>query len=183
MIKIALAAVAIMAFPNIGYANAKDFNIDVAGDTVYISGYLGKPLDASFETIQDKVRNVVIRSQGGLVSVAEHISRIVHKKHMTTIVYDYCYSACTVIFASGERRIAHQKATFMIHGAHIGDGGRSPDGASALFQLNATVIERYIEYGVNESFVRAHVTYPQARFEPAFDAQTAIQINLATSLQ
>ncbi len=183
MKKIAIAALAIMICQTFGLANASESKLNVAGDTAYISGYLGTDIDASFRGISDSVRTVVIKSEGGLVSVAEHISNIVHKNHMTTIVYDYCYSACAVIFASGERRIAHQNATFLIHGAHIGGGGRSPDIASALFQLNAKVVNRYIEYGVNESFVREHVTYPQAMFESAFDAHTAIQINLATSLR
>ena len=181
--KIAIAALIIMASQTISAANASEIKLNVAGDTAYISGYLGPDVDASFSVISASVKNVVIKSEGGLTSVAEHISNIVHKNHMTTIVYDYCYSACAVIFASGERRIAYRKATFLIHGAHIRDGGSLPDVASALFQLNSGVINRYIEYGVNESFVREHVTYPQVMFEPVFDARTAIQINLATSLQ
>ena len=183
MNRLATTALAIMIGSNIGVAASRESRLNVSGDTVYISGYIGTELDESFRAIPESVRKVVIKSEGGLVNAAENISNIVHKNHMTTIVYDYCYSACTVIFASGERRVAHPDSKFLIHGAHIGDGGGSPAIASTLFQLNAGVIRRYIEYGVNESFVREHVTYPQAMFGATFDAQTAIQINLATSLQ
>ncbi len=183
MNKIVTAVFAILMSQSIGFAEAREGTLSVAGDTAYISGYIGTDLGALFSAMPGTVKTVNIRSEGGLVNVAVNISNIIHKNHMTTVVNDYCYSACAIIFASGERRIAHRQSTFLIHGAHVRGGSASPNIAMALFQLNASVINRYIEYGVDESFIRRHVTYPQVMFEPAFDARTAMAINLATTLQ
>ena len=172
----------IIVFLNIGSETAIESRLDIVGDTANISGYLGKAIGTMFDSIPSSVRIITLKSVGGLVSVSVHISDIVHNNHMTTIVYDYCYSACAIIFASGERRIAHPNATFLIHGAHIEGRDRSQYTASMLFQLNVLIINRYIEYGVDETFIRDNVTYPQPMFQPVFNALTAVRINLATSL-
>ena len=80
---------------------------------------------------------------------------------MTTIVRGYCYRACTTIAASGTQRIAHTESSFSIHGASVGGRGDAQTFVSAAFQINLSVINRHIEYGINPAFVREHVTYRQ----------------------
>ncbi|MEI7610593.1 MAG: ATP-dependent Clp protease proteolytic subunit [Rhodospirillaceae bacterium] len=166
-----------------GFAQASESKIIVSGDTIFISGYIGSDTKKIFSEAPASAKNVDISSAGGLVSAAEYISDIIHERHMTTIVRGYCYSACTIIFASGAQRIAHAESSFSIHGVSIGGRGNAQAFASTAFQINASVINRYIEYGINPAFVREHVTYPQRMFEPAFDAYTAMNINLATEIK
>ena len=179
---IARTAFPIIVFLNIGPKTGIESRIDVIGDTAYIVGYLSKGMEEKFSNIKGQVKVVVLKSAGGFVGVATVIADVVHNNNMTTIVYDYCYSACTIIFASGKQRFAHPKATFLIHGAHIEGRNRSQYTATAIFQLNAAIINRFIGYGVDEAFIRENVTYPQPMFDSVFSANTALQINLATSI-
>ena len=183
MNRVTPTALALIIATMAGFSQASESKTIVSGDTIFISGYIGLDTKKIFSEAPVSTTNVDISSAGGLVSAAEYISDIIHERHMTTIVRGYCYSACTIIFASGTQRIAHTESSFSIHGASVGGRGDAQTFASTAFQINSSVINRYIEYGINPAFVHEHVTYPQRMFEPAFDAYTAIGINLATAIK
>lgn len=90
-----------------------------------------------------------LNSPGGSVMEAYMLGDFVGKHKLTTLVKDSCLSACTVVFASGARRLATRTAKFGFHGFTAG--------ALASADVKAGAIEKYRELlsssGVHSSFI------------------------------
>jgi len=75
------------------------------GDRIVLTGTIGPGDDAAFAAaIDGNVKTVVLGSDGGRVSEAMTIGRLIRKRHLDTAVPSSCASACALIWAAGVKR-------------------------------------------------------------------------------
>lgn len=90
------------------------------GDIIIISGPIIPGMEKKVESlITPKIQGVIIASPGGDLETAVKISRSIYNSQLSTLVpkHAMCYSACTLIFQAGQRRVAYGDAMFMYHSA------------------------------------------------------------------
>jgi hypothetical protein len=75
------------------------------GDRIVLTGSIQEGDDAAFAVAVDSgVRMVVLGSDGGRVTEAMAIGRLIRERHLDTAVPSSCVSACALIWAAGQRR-------------------------------------------------------------------------------
>jgi len=75
------------------------------GDRIVLTGTIEPGDDAAFAAaIDGNVKTVVLGSDGGRVSEAMTIGRLIRKRHLDTAVPSSCVSACALIWAAGVKR-------------------------------------------------------------------------------
>lgn len=80
-------------------------DIDIAA-TKRLSGFLGK---------NSGIKKLIIESEGGNIFEARGIARLVKENSLHTHVDGKCFSACTLIYVSGDLRTAGVNAEFGFH--------------------------------------------------------------------
>lgn len=98
---------------------------------ITLSGSFDEHMEEEFLKIVNKNQNkkdvmISLNSHGGLIAVYESISNILEemKANGTTITTHVgknkiCMSACTALFAHGDKRMAHTESTWMFHGVYV----------------------------------------------------------------
>jgi hypothetical protein len=75
------------------------------GNRIVLTGSIQEGDDAAFAAAVDSgVRMVVLGSDGGRVTEAMAIGRLIRERHLDTAVPSSCVSACALIWAAGQRR-------------------------------------------------------------------------------
>src|SRR5215831_12383257 len=107
MIRIAVVSLALLlaALLTATAAPAEAATITRNGDRIILTGSIQEGDDAAFAAALDSsVRTVVLGSDGGRVSEAMAIGRLIRKRRLDTSVPSSCVSACALIWAGGVRR-------------------------------------------------------------------------------
>lgn len=162
--------------------------ITVKNGIAYLYGEITNGYAQKFSRIPRDVTKLIITSPGGLVDEGEQIAMEVKNRNMSTIAIGYCYSACTVIFAAGNQRIAKHDVKFLIHSTKLICFNRndscsySQEEIRITEQENRKLISYYDRFGVDGNFTRSAVRWPQKQNEKMFDPNVAKEINLATHI-
>ena len=97
----------------------KTYNLQVNGEEyVYVTGSLDPGITKQLAILIDqhpKVTTIVLDSEGGRVYEARGIAALARKRAMTTYSSGKCYSACTIAFAGGKRRLLAPDAELGFH--------------------------------------------------------------------
>ncbi len=100
---------------------------------------------------------VQIESPGGYVHDAQRMAALIQSRHLNTVSFEKCASACTLMFAAGEMRFLGPNVKFGFHRSGYPTMQRfSPIGASdrqsAQFLRQRGVAEDFIEHKLNTPF-------------------------------
>ena len=96
-----------------------DFTLQLRGDTIELGGEINYLMYQKLLITLSKnkdVRNISLDSNGGIVFAARSIGRIIEENNLTTRVDSLCYSACTLVFAAGSKRLLSEGAEMGFHG-------------------------------------------------------------------
>lgn len=91
---------------------------DAETGRVVVRGVLQRGSATRFRDVLESAplaRVVELESPGGLVWEAEWISKQIEARRMDTLIVRSCASACVDIFASGQERLMHARATVGLH--------------------------------------------------------------------
>jgi hypothetical protein len=103
----------------------------VDGTEITLTGPINLKQYNAFRDIIDvnKLRRVVLDSQGGNIFAARGFHRLIVERGLDTHVTTDCFSACTIIFIAGENRTAETSARFGFHAYayHHGHTGQQID--------------------------------------------------------
>ena len=105
--------------------------VEVVGNTVYIVGWLSRDVLASLKDLEPGKQYIIsLSSSGGEVSASMVMSLFIRMNQYTTYVgrNKRCYSACTLLFQAGIRRIAHKSASFLYHAVRYSKFSRKNPG-------------------------------------------------------
>jgi hypothetical protein len=112
----------LMPLPQPDGAMAKPMTFDlVGGGKLMASGTIAPGVSEAFATEigkrADYIKTVVLNSQGGSVTDALAMGRLIREKKFATEVEagKYCASSCPLVFAGGVERRAGDKATIGVH--------------------------------------------------------------------
>ena len=96
------------------------------------------------EATSSRVTAVALESPGGVLGAAAAIAGQIHAHGITTVVENgaICVSACVLLFAAGQTRVAGPTAMIGVHGAADEHGTQT---APALV-ATAAIARRYAEY-------------------------------------
>jgi hypothetical protein len=91
---------------------------------IKINGDISDSLENNFkELLKESVDancksyELTLKSHGVNIWNALQLGEVIRDKKMTTIVVDYCKSACLYLFISGETRVAHKNSVLGMHQA------------------------------------------------------------------
>lgn len=100
-----------------------------------------------------EIKFFILHSPGGNVSEAMEMARLVRKAELTTKVQadGYCGSACPLVFAGGQDRLAHSEAWIGVHRVYAAPGafGTLNDGIAQAQGLAASIQDLLVELGVD----------------------------------
>jgi|GEM_PF-4548240 Predicted periplasmic protein len=127
---------------------------------VILNGALGngvaQAVIAEFQKASTQKILFELNSEGGLNSESDQIIAAMNElraqgKQVDTFVANgsKCASACTLLFISGDRRIAAATAAFMFHAVQY----RSVPGAANSFQTTL-IVKYYIEHGMSSAWIK-----------------------------
>ncbi len=97
----------------------KTYHVRLRGKGVaYVTGSLDPGVTRELSSLIDKhpdITTIVLESDGGRIFEARGIAKIAKNGALTTYAPAKCYSACTIAFAGGERRILGPGAELGFH--------------------------------------------------------------------
>ena len=94
-------------------------------------------------------------SDGGSVTEAQAIARVITARELNTYTANTCSSACTIAFVAGLERFIAANGRLGFHTTSI-KGAASPNGEA----LNAAMREAYLAKGVDKDFIQKALSYP-----------------------
>jgi len=108
--------------------------IEVDHSTVTISGDIIFGDFVAFQSKTSSLNNavVVLKGNGGRLLPAIKIGEMIRTKGYTTYVYEYCASACTLIWLAGLQRYMTPTAMIGLHAAYDTGSGVASGSANAL---------------------------------------------------
>jgi hypothetical protein len=124
-----------------------------------------------------KIKTVVLRSGGGYLLDSEIIASYIRNNNINTLIEgnSYCFSACTLIFQSGIRRIVYDGGTLMYHSATTTTQGVS---VKSVYYTNV-FYAWLVQYGLNIYFVR----FLRKPAEVYIGAKDALRYGIATEIR
>ncbi|KJS40003.1 MAG: hypothetical protein VR70_07045 [Rhodospirillaceae bacterium BRH_c57] len=116
--------------------------IDVQGVVAHLTGDITEDLPEKIAALPDGVRVLVLTSTGGYTAPAFEAAKDIRARNLTTYVPEFCFSACTMLFQAGSRRVIGVQGSLMFHAS------RPPNG-----EFDYWVGRIYARYGLDEEFV------------------------------
>lgn len=116
--------------------------IEVRGAVAHLTGDITKDLPEKIKGLPNGVRVLVLTSVGGYTSPAFEAAKDIRARGLTTYEPAFCFSACTMLFQAGSRRIIGPKGSLMFHAS------RPPNA-----EFDYWVGRIYSRYGLDEEFV------------------------------
>jgi hypothetical protein len=95
-----------------------------------------------------------LNSEGGRVTEAKKLGRLIKARGLSTYVAGECLSACTVAFMGGQERLVGPEAQLGFHAFDV------PGGANLQADIKREGIEFYVEQGVDRAFARRALETP-----------------------
>lgn len=103
-------------------------------------------IEAQLYHSDGSIKTIVLTSKGGDIAAAMELGFLIKSHHMNTEAKDYCVSACTIVFVSGERRsIPDGDRILGFHAPQFGGDPNNPADPAPLIQF-------YEDYGVTPDF-------------------------------
>ncbi len=104
-----------------------DFSTELKGDTIYLGGEVNYLMYHALLVMLNEQKNVTtisLESEGGIVFAGRSIAKLLEEYELATQVENYCYSVCTLVFASGNKRTLEFGAEIGFHGYRFDMRGR-----------------------------------------------------------
>ncbi len=120
----------------------------------YFSGQINPFTPQRFKDYLDRntqLGTLVLESTGGHVYAAREIARLIQQADINTRVDSYCYSSCTLIFASGTKRTAGTRAELGFHGYQYRTGSSAIYDNIESQQHKDTLI--FLKQGISQTFI------------------------------
>ncbi len=120
----------------------------------YFSGQINPFTPQRFKDYLDRntqLGTLVLESTGGHVYAAREIARLILQADINTRVDSYCYSSCTLIFASGTTRTAGTRAELGFHGYQYRTGSSAIYDNIESQQHKDTLI--FLKQGISQTFI------------------------------
>lgn len=136
------------------------------GRLLMVVGFITQEVAQAIKNAPSSLESVEIESLGGDIFAAMEIAREIRARGLEVRTHTTCWSACTLIFQSGVRRIAEQGSSFMYHRVQF--GGDAAKRAEYQREFSAA----YREHGLPRAFIAKieqskRDLYLQARELPA----------------
>jgi len=149
-------------------------------EIIQLSGSLEFGLTRNLESMLQEypaVTGLVLDSEGGVVSEARGVARVVRENNLSTRVDNRCYSSCTLIFISSDRRAIGPAGKLGFHQYAVADSKMvlqtDPD------QEQARDADIFLDQGVSPEFVERLYSEPHSSlWEPTRDEM--LQFGLIT---
>jgi len=149
------------------------------GKAILFDGAITEGSANRFQAVIDSApsaNTIVLNSRGGRILEAEAIADIIRAKGLKTYVEHLCASACPLIFIAGSDRAAEPNARIGFHQSSF-------PGLSASDISDAEVQQRYIDAGIDPSFVeKAYSTPSDSMWYPSHDELAQAGVISRTSL-
>lgn len=133
--------------------------LEIEQGTVYLSGEIGfdsyNAMAAALRK-QVKLTHLELNSDGGRISAARGIARLVREAGLSTRVSGTCASACTIIFAAGKRRTLSDGARIGFHGYRLVSNVTTLDTDAEQERDKA----EFIKQGMDPAFVNRALAIP-----------------------
>ncbi len=106
-------------------AHARDgssYRLTQRDNVLVFQGDVIWPMVQDFRTrlqADPQINTLVLHSGGGDVIAARRVNDLLRTRTMTTVVPEACHSACTIMFAAGQRRFASPNARIGFHATSI----------------------------------------------------------------
>ena len=107
------ATLVVLAMLLTGPAAAQSIRVD--GETATLVGEIEEDLPDRIASLPEDVRVLVLASVGGYTEAAFDAAKDIRARGLTTYVPEFCFSACTMLFQAGVRRIIGVKGSLMFH--------------------------------------------------------------------
>lgn len=149
--------------------------------TAYIIGHIGPGIrDYILSLDPKKTKRIHLYSSGGKLRQALAIAEYIRKNKIETYVGEQgkCYSACTVIFQAGVKRIAHKTATFMYHYAFNRSGPDNKIITSNKYWTDV-MCNALIKYGVLKDLIGQITPYTDLYLT----AEEAMSYGIVTTIE
>jgi hypothetical protein len=160
-----LATLVVLAMLLTGPAAAQSIRLD--GETATLVGDIEEDLPDRIASLPEDVRILVLTSVGGYTEAAFDAAKDIRVRGLTTYVPEFCFSACTMLFQAGVRRIIGVKGSLMFHPS------RPPNA-----EFDYWVGRIYIRYGLDPKFVERF----NAGGEHTLAPDQAIAVGAATQI-
>jgi len=137
------------------------FEVLNGGQELEFTGGITVGTAEEFERYFDSLnglRTVRLTSNGGRVSEARRIAKLINKRNLTTYVPTYCVSACTDIFLGGRQRLIDPGARLGFHQAYF--PGMSEEYRK---QMIADGVRRLTSLGISWGFAQKARTTPPGK--------------------
>ena len=96
------------------------FNRD--NNLLYLHGSLDigvfSALEQSLKEHPDS-KGIILESKGGNIYQARGLARIIRKRKLNTYSFEYCYSACTLVYVAGKERFLGPEAKLGFHSYRV----------------------------------------------------------------
>ncbi|HHS89125.1 MAG TPA: hypothetical protein ENJ26_02015 [Rhodobacteraceae bacterium] len=171
-----LVALAIPQWGGIGPAQEKDHGVrlDTLRNEFVLEGPISLRGFSALERIiadNPSVRAISLRSQGGSISAARGMARLIEEAGLETRAADPCYSACTLVFMAGQPRVLMLDGALGFHRYEVGTY-RNLGGVVLLDVEEEQARDRayLIGRGVSEAFLdRVFATEPDTIWRPTHE--------------
>lgn len=116
-------------------------------------------LEKKLQTEND-IRHLILNSRGGVISEARGIIRLIREYNLSTHVTSECFSACTLVFISGNQRTIAPEGRLGFHQYALDSIGFNP-GADPN-QQQAIDAELMTGQGVSKAFIERAYSEPHS---------------------
>jgi hypothetical protein len=104
--------------------------VELQGDTLHLRGTIAQGSADRFRVAlghSRRARLVVLTSEGGRLAEAFEIGELIRNRGMSTMAFEECNSACTVVLLSGRERSAAADAIVGFHQSTMSGNSRLDD--------------------------------------------------------
>ena len=140
----------------------------------YLTGELTSSSPRLFQTYisnQPQATELVLDSTGGNICAARAIANTIIGRGLNTHVEQQCYSACTLVFASGKQRSAGTSARFGFHGYAYQSANPVLYGKIEDHQKKDAAF--FSARGINQAFIEQMFTaHPTELWQPSLESLT-----------
>ena len=156
------------------------YRLTLRDETLVFEGQVVWPIVADFRSMLASgrpIRNVLLRSPGGDVVAARRVFDMLQPRGLTTAVTQFCHSACTIMFAAGQRRAVSRTAQLGFHATSVilMDEMMSRIMNALTLRNDRLNASYYLRAGFDPAFVERAVTTPSTELfiPPVADLQRA----------
>lgn len=161
-----------------------EYTLAVEGDRLVVTGWVLWSLqDALVKALDDNpnVHTLVLNGPGGNATVGLRLSKLIKSRHLDTMTTRFCGSACTIMFAGGQRRVVKNGAQLSYHAVFSTGNSKSVSWSPMVGLIESRYRDVWRAEGVPDDFVdRAFRTPGDQAWTPT--NEELIAANVATEI-